>query len=181
MQADYFLVHFPYATRSGTLSLSAVSAAIQRLTNIQRQSGTTIICEPKLGDERAAAGIGWLRDAPRGIFSSAGLGLCWDVGDHLLGARSEADYFRQLDRWRSSIKVVHLHNVRFAETKYRWTPPHPSRSQVNSEFDMRRIIKSLPQKATIVSEYTPQRVATEAAIETSFSYLKALTQEEHNA
>jgi hypothetical protein len=46
---------------------------------------------------------------------------------------------------------------------------------------MRRIIKSLPQKATIVSEYTPQRVATEAAIETSFSYLKALTQEEHNA
>jgi hypothetical protein len=124
------------------------------------------------------AGSGRLRELS---FSSAGLGLCWDVGDHLLAARSEADYFRQLDRWRSSIEVVHLYNVRFEETNYRWTPPHPSQSQVNSEFDTRRIIKNLLQKATIVAKYTPQRLATGAAIEPSFSYLKALTQEEHNA
>jgi hypothetical protein len=41
--------------------------------------------------------------------------------------------------------------------------------------------QNLPQKATIVAKYTPQRLATGAAIEPSFSYLKALTQEEHNA
>ena len=153
---------------------------IRRLEQIQRRTGTRIVCEPKLGEQRDPAGIGWLQTAPIRIFSSAGIGICWDVGDHLL-AGSAADYFAQLNRWRNSIEVVHLHNVRFEATKYRWTPPHPSRSQVNSGFDMRRVIKSLPKKATIVAEYTPQRVATEAAIETSFSYLKALTQEEHNA
>ncbi len=80
MQADYLPVHFPYATRSGTLSVSNVSAATQHLASIQRQSGATIICELKQGDERAAAGIGWLREAPRVILfvcrARALLG-CW--------------------------------------------------------------------------------------------------------
>ena len=135
------------------------------------------MCEPKLGDNRDPAGIGWLKTAPRRIFTDAGLGLCWDVGDHLIGSRSEEDYYARFDRWRSLISVIHVHNVRMEGQKYRWTPPHPTRSAVDSDYDLHRIVKQFPGDATVVSEYTPQKVATSGNIDTSFQFLRALTQE----
>jgi sugar phosphate isomerase/epimerase len=179
--ATYLLVHFPYAHRSGVLDLPLVQDGIKRLSALQRRTGVKIVCEPKLGDDRDPAGIRWLRTAPTHIFSNAGLTLCWDVGDHLLANVSETEYFSQFERWRESISIIHLHNVRMEGVKYRWVPPHPTRSAVNGEHDLAPIIRRFPRNVTIVSEYTPQQVATAANIDTSYHYLRALTQRDGNA
>ena len=178
---EYILIHFPFAQKRGTLNVPLVTEGTRRLGSLQARTGVKIVCEPKLGVNHDPAGIAWLRTAPRRIFSDAGLDICWDVGDHLLANRTEMDYFAQFNRWRSHISVIHLHNVGRNGATYRWTPPHPRKSVVDADYDLSRIVKQFPKSATIVSEYTPQRVATETTINTSFQYLKALTHREPHA
>ena len=178
---EYLLVHFPFVMHTEQLTLTQVNEGVRRLAALSRRIGVRIVCEPKLGEARNPAGIDWLRTSPNCIFSDAGLSLCWDIGDHLLASTSPSAYFKNFERWKHSISVVHLHNVRFEDQLYRWVPPHPSRSAVDAEYDLAPIIKRFLPGTTIVSEYTPQQVATAANIDTSYHYLKALTLEDGNA
>lgn len=178
---DYLLVHFPYASRSGTLTIPEVTAAARRIARLQSRFGVRVVCEPKLGDDRDPAAVGWLRTAPTRIFSDAGLTLCWDVGDHLLADGPVGSYQASFARWRHLVSVVHLHNIRFDGRRYRWTPPHPSPSAVDADYDLSPLVWALPADATVVLEYTPQPVSTAANVDTSFAYLRAVTQKDRNA
>lgn len=174
----YLLVHFPFVNRSDDLRVHDVVASVHRLSNLGHRYGVDVVCEPKLGAGRNPAEIGWLRTAPTRIFSPGNVSLCWDVGDHLLASRSPEDFSHQFDRWKHAISVIHLHNVRMAGRQYRWVPPHPLKSAVNADYDLGPVIQRIPHSATIVCEYTPQQVATTANIDTSYHYLKAMTQED---
>ena len=104
--------------------------------------------------------------------------LCWDVGDHLLACGSEARDLEQYRRWRQSIRGVHLHNVRREGRLYRWTPPHPDRSLVDSDYDLRPVISELDDGMIIVAEYTPQAVASPPNIDATFRYLNEQAKED---
>ena len=175
---QYLLVHFPYAPQSGTLTNEVVRSGLRRLATIQSRYGVSIVCEPKLGDDLNLGAIDWIKTAPPRMFSESNLKLCWDVGDHLLANGNEARYLEEYRRWRKSIQVVHLHNVRREGRLYRWTPPHPNKSLVDSDHDLRPIISELADGMIVVAEYTPQPVASPQNVDATFHYLNEHAKED---
>ncbi|AVQ98402.1 hypothetical protein OBCHQ24_05045 [Oceanobacillus iheyensis] len=173
--AEYILVHFPYFKEEQDIDTSAViEDGIKRLVLLQEKYSTPIVCEPKLGLNKSTFGIRALDNFPIEVWDKYGIKLCIDIGDYLLATGDKVmDY---IEKWKSHIKVVHLHNVEFHNNKYIWVPVHPSHEKDKTHFNVENLINKLSSSSNVffVFEHTPHSNPTEAFVNEGISWVKEI-------
>lgn len=173
--AKYLLVHFPYfkeEVEDNTNKL--IEEGLKKLSYIQKQYSIEIICEPKVGFNRSAAGINYLHNFPKKIWEKYNIKLCIDIGDYLLATDEKIlDY---LLKWKKFIKVVHLHNIYFEEDKYIWTPVHPSHEYDENYYKVEIIIRFLSEckDVTFIFEHTPHTNPSKDFVNEGYRWIKSI-------
>jgi sugar phosphate isomerase/epimerase len=173
--AQYVLIHFPFfkSELSPEEANESIKQGLVRIRQIQQQYSIPIVCEPKLGFNRSTAGINYFHHSPAELWE--GIGICLDLGDFLIAAGDRLpDY---LHKWRSLIKIVHLHNVEFtADNKYWWIPVHPSHEVDGVHYRIEGILRYLAESPdiTFVFEHTPQIQASEKFIQEGCQWVQSI-------
>ncbi|GEN51973.1 TIM barrel protein [Halobacillus faecis] len=153
--ASYVLVHFPYFKGEAEFTNEKIEEGLQFLHHLQELYDIPIVCEPKLGQNKSPAGIQYLYDFPMKLWEEYGLSICIDIGDYRIAVE---------DKWREYIepllpftKVVHMHNVRFTDEAYIWTPIHRDFEKQGTAFDMAPCIELLAKGRDkyFILEHTP--------------------------
>ncbi|GGH78251.1 sugar phosphate isomerase/epimerase [Pullulanibacillus pueri] len=173
--ADYILVHFPFLIHDlGEEGHQTLEQALRRLSDIQRQHGIMIVCEPKLGVERSALAIKTLQSLPIDTWGKYGLKLCIDVGDYALATGDK--FLDYLKKWRHYVKIVHLHNIEYRGDKYYWVPIHPSHEEDGQHVPLKAVIEqlSLSPDVVFVLEHTPHLNPGDAFVREGLHWLQEL-------
>lgn len=175
---EYLLVHFPYFQEVPDLSAAhkTIRHGLERLSRIQKRSGTRIVCEPKLGKHRSPAGIEALRHLPAKVWAEQALSVCIDVGDCLIAAGPHGawDCIQPLLPF---VRVVHLHNVEFwQDGRYIWVPPHPSHESDGIHFPLQEILGQLATLSDVVFvfEHTPHSDPSDDFVMEGFEWIRSL-------
>jgi sugar phosphate isomerase/epimerase len=174
--ASYILVHFPYFTHSDISHANEkIENGLKRLSRIQETYGISFVCEPKLGQQRSAAGIELLHHFPEEVWGKYGLKLCIDIGDYLLATEEQMDTY--LSKWINHVGVVHLHNVQFQGEKYIWVPVHPSHEADGKYYSIEehiRYLSSQNQNITLIFEHTPHSNPSKSFVNEGFEWVKSI-------
>ncbi len=175
--AEYVLVHFPYFKQETPDANNLIEEGLVRFSRLQQKYDIDIVCEPKLGYNRSAAGINHLHDFPLEVWDRYGIKLCIDIGDYLLGIGERTTEY--IEKWKSHIKVVHLHNVEIHDEKYIWVPIHPSHENDGAHFNIKELIHSLShcENVYFVFEHTPHTNPTKEFVEEGIHWVKELVKE----
>lgn len=169
--ASYVLVHFPYFKGETKSPHRQIEEGLQFLHNLQETYGVPIICEPKLGQNKSPAGIQYLHEFPMNIWEKYGLGICIDTGDYMIAA--ENNWRVYMEPLLPFTKVVHMHNVRFTEAGYVWTPIHPDIEKQGTVYDMGPCIKLLAKGRDkyFIHEFTPHTKPTKEVIDEGMKWI----------
>jgi len=173
--ADYLLVHFPYFKDEITSNTNElIEEGLRKLSNIQNKYSIELICEPKLGLNRSAAGINYLHNFPKEIWGKYSIKLCIDIGDYIIATGEEI--FNYLIKWKEFVKVVHLHNVYYQGNKYIWVPVHPTQKYEISNYKIEKIIGFLSQceDVSFVFEHTPHINPSKDLVKEGYEWVKSL-------
>ncbi|MCM1988243.1 TIM barrel protein [Oceanirhabdus seepicola] len=173
--ADYLLVHFPYFKDEITGNANElIEEGLRKLSDIQNKYSIELICEPKLGLNRSAAGINYLHNFPKGIWGKYNIKLCIDIGDYIIATGEEI--FNYLLKWKEFVKVVHLHNVYYQGNKYIWVPVHPTQKYEISNYKIEKIIRSLSQceDVSFVFEHTPHTNPSKDLVNEGYEWVRFL-------
>lgn len=172
--AKYILVHFPYFKEETSENANElIESGLNRLRYIQDKYGIEIICEPKLGLNRSAAGINYLDKFPKDIWSKYNIKLCIDIGDYIIATKE--DILDYLSKWSEFVKVVHLHNIEYEGDEYTWIPVHPTQEN-NGQHKVEDIIKFLANSkdVTFIFEHTPETNPREKFVFEGYQWVKSL-------
>lgn len=170
--AEYILVHFPYFKEKLERDANrAIEEGLKKLHALQEKYGLTIVCEPKLGFKRSAVGIEALHNFPVEIWAKYGIKLCVDIGDYLLATGSRI--FEYIKKWKSFIKVVHLHNIEFHNNKYIWVPVHPKQEMDSSYYNVQELILQLAKSPDVffIFEHTPHSHPSDIFVEEGIDWV----------
>jgi sugar phosphate isomerase/epimerase len=173
--AEYILIHFPYfkgKVEGNTNEL--IEEGLKKLSYIQNKYGIKLICEPKLGLSRCAAGINYLQNFPINIWRKYNIQLCIDIGDYLIGTGQEI--LNYLEKWKEFITEVHLHNVHYEENDHLWIPVHPSQEYDESSHKVEKIIRFLAEckDVTFIFEHTPETNPSKEIVEEGLKWVKEI-------
>lgn len=172
--AKYLLVHFPYFKEEVSINTNeSIEEGLKKLSSIQKQYSIEIICEPKLGLNRSAAGINYLNNFPIKIWEKYDIKLCIDIGDYIIATGKEI--LKYISKWSEFIKVVHLHNVHYEGDRYIWTPVHPTKEYI-SDNKIDEIIALLTQSRDVifVFEHTPDTNPSKAYVNEGYKWISSL-------
>lgn len=172
--AKYLLVHFPYFKEETKVNVNElIEEGLRKLSRIRKKYSIELICEPKLGLNRSPVGINYLNDFPVEIWAKYNIKLCIDIGDYIIAVKDEV--LKYLKKWKEFIKVVHLHNVYYAEDKYFWTPVHPSQD-IDNEYKIEKIIRFLSELNDVifVFEHTPETNPGSEFVSEGYDWVKSL-------
>jgi sugar phosphate isomerase/epimerase len=173
--AKYILVHFPYFKQEVTCNTNElIEKGLKRFSALQKQYSIEIICEPKLGLNRSAAGIHYLQSFPKEIWRKYNIKLCIDIGDYIIA--TDKEIINYLLKWKEFIKVVHLHNIYYKESKYIWVPVHPTHEQDKNYYKVEKIIRFLSKckDVTFVFEHTPDTNPSKDFVNEGYKWVRSL-------
>lgn len=172
--AKYLLVHFPYFKEAISDNANTlIEEGLKKLNNIKNRYSIEIICEPKLGLNRSAAGINYLDNFPIEIWKKYDIKLCIDIGDYIIA--TEKNILKYVSKWKDFIRVVHLHNVCYEEDRYIWTPVHPQKAYIE-ECRIDEIITSLSESKEVifVFEHTPDTNPSKVYVNEGYMWIRSL-------
>ena len=172
--AKYLLVHFPYFKEEGSMNTDKlIEEGLEKLSMMQKQYSIEIICEPKLGLKRSAAGINYLNDFPIETWKKYGIKLCIDIGDYIIATGKEI--LSYISKYSEYIKVVHLHNVQYEGASYIWTPVHPTKEYI-SDNKIDEIITLLTQSKDVIFlfEHTPDTNPSKEYVNEGYRWISSL-------
>ncbi|KGP73790.1 TIM barrel protein [Pontibacillus yanchengensis] len=173
--AAYMLVHFPYFTGEvGESGNEQIEAGLQKLSELQRETGLPIVCEPKLGKGANPAGISHLYTFPLDVWKKYDLQMCMDIGDYLMAVGY--DIYEHIEKWNEVIKVVHLHNVVKESGHYIWNMIHPSQEHDPSYYQVEKVIQQLAtgEEKIFVFEHTPHTQPSEQTVQEGIRWVRDL-------
>lgn len=163
--ASYVLVHFPYFKGETEAVVEKIEEGLQFLKHLQDTYGVPIVCEPKLGQNQSPAGIQYLYDFPMNLWRKYGLSICIDMGDYRIAV--ENNWREYVEPLLPFTKVVHMHNVRYTEKGYIWTPIHPDFEKQDTAFDMAPFLELLAKGRDkyFILEHTPHTSPSEEQVD----------------
>ncbi|MDF2521203.1 MAG: hypothetical protein K0R84_1831 [Clostridia bacterium] len=174
IDAKYILVHFPYFKEASSGDVNKlIEEGLYRLNKIQQRYSIEIVCEPKLGLNRSAAGINYLDSFPIDIWKKYDIKLCIDIGDYIIAAGN--NIISYISKWSDFIKVVHLHNVIYEEDSYIWTPVHPTQEHIEG-CRIDEIIEALTKSKDVifVFEHTPDTNPSKEYVNEGYKWIRSL-------
>jgi hypothetical protein len=169
--AEYLLVHFPYfkSEIEGNVN-QIIEEGLRRLKVIKGKYNIEIVCEPKLGLNRSSVGIDYMDNFPREVWVRYGIKLCIDIGDYLIA--TEDKIIEYISKWTDFIRVVHLHNIIYTETKYIWVPIHPSKDNTKIHSIITQLAKS--KEVYFVFEHTPETSPCSDFVMEGFNWVSSI-------
>ncbi|MBN2879910.1 MAG: TIM barrel protein [Clostridia bacterium] len=175
MGAKYLLVHFPFFSKetAGDTN-SIIENGLAALYKIQQKYHIPIVCEPKLGLLRSAAGIEYLNNFMVDIWAKYQLKICIDLGDYVM-AVGDKKALKYIKKWSDFIMVVHLHNVDYPEGHYYWKPMHKN-DETDGHHNLLPIMEYLAGLKDIyfVLEHTPHMGYPQSYVLEGIEYVKGM-------
>lgn len=169
--AAYLLVHFPYFKDEieGNAN-EEIEEGLRRLKLIKEKYNIEIVCEPKLGLNRSSVGIDYMDNFPREAWARYGIKLCIDIGDYMIA--TDDKIIEYISKWTDFIRVVHLHNIIYTETKYIWTPVHPSKDNLKIHSIINQLTKS--KEVYFIFEHTPETKPSSSFVMEGFNWVSSI-------
>jgi len=172
--AEYLLVHFPYFKGEVTADTDElIEEGLRKLSRLQSRYSIELVCEPKLGLNRSAAGINYLNNFPIETWTKYDIKLCIDIGDYIIA--TDHKIFSYLEKWTGFVKVVHLHNICYKEDRYIWIPVHPVQES-KGNHKVKEIIEFLSKAKDVifVFEHTPETNPSKAFVNEGYQWVRSL-------
>jgi len=175
MGAKYLLVHFPFFSGETSGDTNAIiEQGLKSLYKIQQKYNIPIVCEPKLGAARSAAGIEYLNHFPVDTWAKYGLKICVDLGDYVMAA-GDKNVLEYIKKWSDFIMAAHLHNVDYPKDQYYWKPMHKN-DETDGHHNLLPLMEHLSGLNDIyfVLEHTPHMGYSEGYVREGIEYVKGL-------